>query len=135
MAAIHYAGLQSYVTLLGRDKAAKWRYVVNAALSRFSTATATEHGCCLIPQCPWIANFLERHCYRAWLSSDEGDVCSALSRDLVLSTCCVTVKMQMPTFAGALREARVDKRARPAHSMPPQVLAKIAQAATSGQDV
>ena len=77
--------------------------VLNAALSRFSTATATEHGCCLIPQCPWIANFLERHCYRAWLSSDQGDVCSALSRDLVLSTCRLAVKMQMPTFPMWLR--------------------------------
>ena len=65
-------------------------------LSRlFPTATATEHGCCLIPQCPWIANFLERHCYRAWLSSDQGDVCSALSRDLVLSTRRLAVEMQM----------------------------------------
>ena len=34
MAAVHYAGLQSYVTLGSLDKAAKWRYVLNAALSR-----------------------------------------------------------------------------------------------------
>ena len=58
--------------------------------SEIASPTATEHAC-------------ERHCYRAWLSSDQDDVCSALSRDLVLSTCRFAVKMHMQTVPIWLR--------------------------------